>query len=91
MNGVFDATLSVANQMFRAGLDGCTFVKTALKCANDPDAYAPTGSLQLRPSESVWRLAAADQGRESPTPLKGPAMATLPPSPPPAGDHPLLP
>lgn len=91
MNGVIDATLSVANQMFRAGLDGCTFVKTALKFANDPDAYAPTGSLQLRPSESVRRLAAADQGRESPTALKGPAMATLPPSPPPAGDHPILP
>ncbi len=64
MNGVFDATLSVANQMFRDGLDGCTFAKTALTFANDPDAYGPTGSLQLRPSESVRRLAAADQGRE---------------------------
>jgi len=32
--------------MFRDGfLDGCTFVKTALTFANDPDPYASTGSL----------------------------------------------
>ena len=64
--------------MFGDGLDGCTFTKTALTFANDLDACAPTGSLQLRPSGSGLRLAAADQGRESPTPLKWPAMATLP-------------
>jgi hypothetical protein len=64
VNGGLDATLSVANLMFRDGLDGCTFVKTALKFANDPDPYGPTGSLQLRLRGSWLRLAAADQGRE---------------------------
>jgi len=34
--------------MFRDGLDGCTFVKTALTLANDPNTYGPTGSLQRK-------------------------------------------
>jgi hypothetical protein len=48
VNGGLDATLSIANQMLRDGLDGCTFVKTALKFANDPDSFGPTGSLQRK-------------------------------------------
>jgi hypothetical protein len=32
--------------MFRDGMDGCTFVETALMLANHPGTYWPTGSTQ---------------------------------------------
>jgi hypothetical protein len=54
------------------------------------------GPLTLRHGPRPWRRpipgAAADRGPEWLPPRKGPVMAlAIPPSPPPAGDHPLLP